>query len=204
VNALAGAPAARGQVCGAKSLACRAVPRAFRGHDLPGRPERRDPRAAAAGAVTRDPDVPPARARVSTAPRVTDGRLWARPPVLVRPVSGGQAVQRAARRDHRSRARRVPAAPPEAAPVSTGPRASGRQHSARCPVRGRPHAGGSRDRRDPEPSRAASPGMSFGRTTTGPARPEHRSRPEPTDFARQHPLCHFRRQRNEEVCRDPP
>jgi hypothetical protein len=179
VNDLAGAPAARAWA-------------------FPDQPERLAPREDDALAVIRDPDVSPPRARASTAPRVTEGRLWAGPPVRGRPISGGQAVQRAASRDYRSRARHVPAAPLEAPPISTGPR-------VRSPVPGRPTVGGSRDRRDPEPSRrAASPGTSSGRTTSGPVRPEHTSRPEPTGCARQHAPCHFHRQRNEEACRDPP
>ena len=125
---------------------------------FPGQPERHAPRAA--------------DARASTAPRVTEGRLWARPPVRVRPGSGGRAVQRAATRDHCSRARRVPAAPLEAPPVSTVPR-------ARSPVPGRPAVGGSRDL---EPSRAASPGTPSRRTTTGPVRTEHRSQPDTHRF----------------------
>jgi hypothetical protein len=181
VNALAGAPAEHEPACGAKRSACPAVPRVFPGHG-----ERRAPRAVIRD-PGRDPGVSPPRVRASTAPRVTEGRLWVCPPVRDRPVSGGQVVRQAATRDHRSRAGRVPAAPLEASPV-----------------RGRPPVGGLRDRRDPELSRAASPGRPSRRTTPGPARPEQRSRPEPTCSARQHPPLPFHRQRNEEACRDPP
>jgi hypothetical protein len=180
VNALAGAPAAR-------ALA------------FPGLPEGRAPREDDARAAIRDPYVLPPHARASTALRATEGRPWA--PVRGPPVSGGQAVQQAATRDHRSRARRVPAAPLEAAPVSTGLRARGRR-SARSSVPGQPAVGGLRVRRDPEPSRAASPGTPSGRTTTGPARPEQRSQPEPTGFARQHSPRRLHRQRNKEASRD--
>ena len=100
VDALAGAPAARARACGAKRFVCPAVWRAF-----PGRPERRALWAAGARAVIRASYVRPPCARVSTALRVTEGRLWAHSPVRVRPVSGGQVVQRAATRDQRRRAR---------------------------------------------------------------------------------------------------